>query len=201
MNKIIAKEVLLEAKAILEENEVPFFLIYGTCLGAVRDNGFIATDEDIDLGIMHEDLIPKIDKLHEDFLRHGFRVYGFSYPYNYKRAINIYKYDILIDIRNFEACEKGRFLQRIDSNRYDIANVYSFKNTVPMKFLGHDFYVPENTETYLEENYGPDWRTPEEGMHFSYAGEKDWWKKLGRRTVIVKKEINREKDSIRSWRV
>jgi lipopolysaccharide cholinephosphotransferase len=190
MNKTIAKEVLFEAKGIFDKLGIPFFLIYGTALGAVRDKGFIETDEDIDLGVFHEDLIPKIEDLRQEFEKAGFKVYGFSYPYPYCRALNIYKYDILIDIRNFEAWEDGRFLQRIDSNRYDIANVFSFKDVEPIEFLGEEFKVPKDVKGYLKENYG-DWETPHPEMHFSYAGENGWWKKLGRETIINEESQNR----------
>ena len=54
INKIIAKENLLLVKNILDKEELPFMLAYGTLLGAVREHDFIAHDEDIDLIVMKE---------------------------------------------------------------------------------------------------------------------------------------------------
>ena len=50
MDMSVAETVVKEAKAVLDEFGVVFFLRHGTCLGAVRDGAFIGWDDDLDIG-------------------------------------------------------------------------------------------------------------------------------------------------------
>lgn len=53
--------------AICREHDIPYFLLFGTALGAVRHGGFIPWDDDVDIGMMRSDY----KRLKQVFLEHG----------------------------------------------------------------------------------------------------------------------------------
>lgn len=48
-------EVLLEFRSVCDEHGLPYFLAYGTALGAVRHGGCIPWDDDLDVGMLRAD--------------------------------------------------------------------------------------------------------------------------------------------------
>ena len=58
------KEMLREIIKFLDEHEINYYISYGTMLGAIRHNGFIPWDDDIDISMLREDFekIVKIAK-------------------------------------------------------------------------------------------------------------------------------------------
>lgn len=68
----IALDVLLFFKAFCQENDIHFFLAYGTLLGAVRHKGFIPWDDDVDVMMTRTEynkLLSNIGKMNHPYYK------------------------------------------------------------------------------------------------------------------------------------
>lgn len=66
-----AVEALVELKQICDRHNIRFFLLAGSCLGAVRHKGMIPWDDDIDVGFLHDDWV-KLKAILTSELGNGF---------------------------------------------------------------------------------------------------------------------------------
>ena len=154
INLGVCRRNLKLLKSILDRNKIPFWLLYGTCLGAIRDKDIMPHDIDIDIGLHTHDkervlaLMPRLKEL-------GFSPIRTNEKGNYltlikkNETIDMFfisgKHDIFF--RPYWICEARKFPGRCD--RFD-----------QVKFLGETFLVPDAVERYLRFLYGPNWKRP-----------------------------------------
>ncbi len=144
-----AKDNLLDFKELLDSNQVPFGIIYGTLLGAIRENNFITYDEDIDVFML--------DEYREELLSclFDFRKIGFEVARYDNNLLSLIRNNDYIDIYFFKKHILGNRVCSSDS--IQAKYLESFDVT---KFLGVEFNTPKDPISFLEKAYGKDWKIP-----------------------------------------
>jgi len=155
----VSKQNLLDVKQLLDVNRVPFGIIYGTLLGAVREQNFLAHDDDVDTFILDENREKLLALLFE------FRKIGFE--------VARYEGDVLSIIRNDDYIDIYVFRKNIFGNRVcngDSLNSKYLETFDRIDFLGAQFNTPKNYISFLEKAYGRNWRIPKKNSPAEVKG-------------------------------
>lgn len=159
INKKTAKENLLKFHSIIEKTNIRYGLYFGTLLGAIRENDFIAHDEDTDIYILEEDRKLFINQLF------AFRKYGLELVRVRNNLMSFMSNGEYIDIYFFKRIKKYKiFNYRSIGSKYHIKEKYILDRK-KYTFKGEEFYIPSNAEKVLEILYGKNWKTPIKNYH------------------------------------
>jgi hypothetical protein len=160
------KQFLLDVSGLLDKYGVRHCLMFGTLLGAIRDNAFIPWDnEDIDIGFF--DQFWKDDKLWVDFnvdlRRTGYRIRDMGYNYiciDRGRVLHTDMYLLMRDEEEYKVKVTG-ICAHFPHEDFDTLD--------DCHFMGKEFLIPHNVCSHLERNYGPNWCKPEQDHEFQYS--------------------------------
>lgn len=155
------KEILLERidylSNLLQKKDYDLILIYGTLLGAIRNNDFIAGDNDIDIGI-----ILKTNNIVEfENLMLYLNQYDCKITKKYTGSTGHYHIKIIDRVMDvWLIWEENRKLFISDSilGDLDIDNLFPLKT---LKIKKYDFKIPNKTENLFKFWYGDNWKIPD----------------------------------------
>ena len=164
-----ADEILEDFDSAARSLNLKPFLLAGTCLGMVRDGGYIENDNDMDLGVIsnhkikccrERDYVNLSMKLIEKGFRYTVYARGLNVedakksfntrfrkaPFNEQRGGQWWRYGIIIDI-----------VFRFNDPRHIVLPFIDSFDEVT--YNGRVYNTPHPVEEYLEPLYG-DWRVP-----------------------------------------
>lgn len=151
-------EHMVRVRDILNDHNIECWLHYGTCLGAIREKGFIPHDNDADMGVYFKD----IDALFN--LITVFQKAGFSTTCKFSsRLLQLVSNETdggeQIDLF-IEKPVNTLLGKRWDLfGRINVSNHY-LKKLQKIDFLGHMFNIPNNAEGLMRKLYGKTWKIP-----------------------------------------
>lgn len=176
MNTVKALTLLLEIKNVLDSLNITFWLDGGTLLGAYRENGFMASDFDIDVGMYGED-DHKIQAIVEKMKEAGFGHFHVKeHPWGEGKQISWVKDRIPGDIFIYYKRGSSRFRVMFDIDPARTVRFipcvypsYLFDKLQTIDFMdyGVEFNMPSPVEEYLERQYG-DWKTDKTNQEFHW---------------------------------
>lgn len=172
-----ARELLESIKLVLDENNILFWLDFGTLLGAYREKGFISHDCDLDIGVMYEDA----ERVKEILAKSPFRLTHQYQTTNSDEIVQLsFEYKSLsIDIcfyhkeNNTLFCYLCSIYPGVSIVRNKKCKVAISKCIVPysgftkLDFQNSTYSVPSNTCAYLSAHYGPNFMIPDSGFDYT----------------------------------
>lgn len=181
INKEVSKKNLLAFKSLFNLHDLKFGIIYGTLLGAIRDEDFIEHDEDTDTYVSERDR-ERVLALLFDLRKIGFEVARYE-----NSLLSLIRDDDYIDIYFF----KRNILNVYMCNGYIVQSKY-MNEFSSISFLGETFNTLKNPKFFLEKTYGKDWRIPKAGCNATtYQGLENTFKIL--KWCLPKKAVKKLK--------
>ena len=147
---------LLDLSNVLNKFKVPFYLAFGTLLGALREHDFIVGDTDVDIMVMEQYKSVLVQALLSEELRTS----GLNLLRANEWLASVGRKHGYIDCYIFRQNDDG--ISRCWSYWIETERI---KNHETIEFLGKNFNIPRDPESYLSRVYG-NWKV-KAGTHAS----------------------------------
>ena len=178
MDKENAIKDLELVKQVFNQHNVPFFLAYGTCLGAYRDKDFLPDDDDIDLGVVEPIDLKTRKAIGWVLYDLGFKaqdvmfnVFGrlepseLGYNGDGETGIIVCERSVKFTIFFFKKEKCGKCgehmvcIPKLGAMKLIASPAEFYKKFDKIKFYGQSYNAPHPVRRYLEWTY-EDWRNP-----------------------------------------
>ena len=147
--KKIEFDMFLKFKNICEKHKFQYFLIGGTCLGAVRHLGFIPWDDDIDVGMPRIDYEKFLKVAQNELPKYIFVQTGktdINYPMNYAKLRNSNTTFIESSAKKFKM-NHGVYLDIFPLDGYKYNKIHSLLIKGYSLRIAQEFYSNVNSKT------------------------------------------------------
>lgn len=163
---------LIRIKNILDDMGVWWVISWGMALGAYRDGQIIPWDNDVDVGVIVEREFP-IDLLLEIRSRLKPEVAWISCEVQVPDKPDLptegtsltFCFEDNSFSNQIEFCVLTKVREKVIAKYYCPKGImhfpeHMFRKLNTIEFIGKTFFIPSDTEKYLERCYGKDWRMP-----------------------------------------
>ena len=184
------KKLLAKYQEVCKKYRLRYWATGGTLLGAVRHQDIIPWDDDIDVGMLQED-VETLLKLKEDVLRRfGVRVER-SHIEGLIKVFEAHSNEVWVDVFMYAPSTNSKMLRLVGEARsmwptdgFQRHEVSSLKARPFGK--GMRIMCPANADPYLERVYSKSWRTPlKNHFHTFVAFQETWYYPLAWAVVLI----------------
>lgn len=166
-----AKQTLADFITLFPQDKLRWFLVSGTFLGLIRENGFLKHDYDIDLGVFEDEIdIASVKKTLGESDRFVLKKYDHHKSSLFEPEVACNNPDVpyILKIIHMSGIHIDLFIHYRDTqvsppSYWHGSSLHRWNNSPfelkTYRFYDHDVLAPAQADLYLTENYG-DWRTP-----------------------------------------
>ena len=153
-HQLVLKSLLYDFDNLCKANRIEYFLATGTLLGAIRHGGFVPWDDDVDVGIMNED----IDRLKDVVSKDGrFEIIDIFDQYVFCRQVRFKRRDsgdnapfVDLFIYEYSRCKTNRDLLQVKEVRRELMDCLEDDSAKEGSLHPLNTYTyPENEEAYV----------------------------------------------------